>query len=106
MKFQHFIITRFNLPVFAKKVNKAVKDSSCSDAYLSKRFPIFEKYCFPSIKNQTCQDFKWLVLFDNHTPDKFKDWANRLHEEYDNFVPCYLDVSQYSELPEDYFNLF
>jgi hypothetical protein len=106
MKFQHYIITRFNLPVFAKKVNKAVTAPASSDEYLSKRFPIFENYCFPSIKNQTCQDFKWLVLFDSHTPDKFKDWANRLHEEYDNFVPCYLDVHQYEQLPEDYLALF
>ena len=106
MTFQHYIITRFNLPVFAKKVNKAVTDSSCSDEYLSKRFPIFENYCFPSIKNQTCQNFKWLVLFDNNTPDRFRDWAKRLHEEYNNFVPCYLDVHQYEQLPEDYVTLY
>lgn len=106
MLFQHYIITRFNLPVFAKKINKAVIGSSCSDDYLSKRFPVFENFCFPSIKNQTCQNFKWLVLFDSNTPQKYKDWADRLHKEYDTFIPCYLDVSLYKELPNDYLALY
>lgn len=106
MTFEHYIITRFNLPVFAMKVNKAVKSSACSDEYLSDRFPIFENYCLPSIKNQTCQNFKWLVLFDINTPDKYKEWADRLHKEYENFIPCYLDVNEYEELPKDYLELY
>lgn len=106
MTFEHYIITRFNLPVFAKKVNKAVTSSACSEEYLSNRFPIFENYCFSSIKNQTCQNFKWLVLFDINTPDRFKEWASRLHKEYKNFIPCYLDVKKYDTLPEDYLELY
>lgn len=106
MTFEHYIITRFNLPVFAMKVNKAVTRSACSEEYLSNRFPIFENYCFPSIKNQTCQNFKWLVLFDIRTPERFKAWAKRLHEEYDNFIPCYLDVDAYVPFPQDYHELY
>lgn len=106
MTFEHYIITRFNLPVFSMKVNKAVTSTACSDEYLSDRFPIFENYCLHSIKNQTCQDFKWLVLFDNNTPDKYKEWAGRLHKDYPNFIPCYLDVKEYEELPQDYLELY
>lgn len=106
MTFEHYIITRFNLPVFSMKVNKAVTSSSLSDEYLSHRFHIFENYCYPSIKNQTSQNFKWLVLFDINTPDRFKSWADRLHNEYNNFIPCYLDVEDYKELPKDYVNIY
>lgn len=106
MTFEHYIITRFNLPVFAMKVNKAVTSSACSEEYLSNRFPIFENYCLPSIKNQTCQNFKWLVLFDSNTPDRFKAWADRLHQEYANFIPCFLNVEEYKELPQDYLDLY
>lgn len=106
MTFEHYIITRFNLPVFAKKVNKAVTTTSVSEEYLGNRFPIFENYCLPSIKNQTCQNFKWLVLFDVNTPQKFKDWAERMHQDYPNFVPCYFDMEKYRDLSEDYLALF
>lgn len=106
MTYEHYIITRFNLPVFALKVNKAVKSSALSDEYLNHRFYIFENYCYSSIKNQTCQDFKWLVLFDINTPNKFKAWADRLHKEYNNFIPCYLDIDDYKELPIDYVNIY
>lgn len=106
MTFEHYIITRFNLPVFAMKVNKAVTSSALSDEYLNHRFFIFENYCYSSIKNQTCQNFKWLVLFDINTPDKFKEWADRLHKEYNNFIPCYLDINEYKELPKDYVTIY
>ena len=106
MTFEHYIITRFNLPVFAMKVNKAVKSSALSDEYLSHRFHIFESYCYSSIKNQTCQNFKWLVLFDIKTPDKYKAWADRLHKEYNNFIPCYLDLEDFKELPLDYVKIY
>lgn len=106
MTYEHYIITRFNLPVFAKKVNKAVTSTAISEEYLDNRFPLFESYCLPSIKNQTCQNFKWLVLFDINTPQRFKNWAERMHQEYPNFIPCYFDIDKYNNLTEDYFALY
>ena len=31
------------------------------------RLRLFEKYCVPSIKAQTCQDFEWLIILDRRT---------------------------------------
>lgn len=53
---QHFILTRFNLLLWNKaKDGQMVRTTK----WLEHRFSLFENYCIPSIKNQTCQDFEW-----------------------------------------------
>lgn len=66
---QHFILTRFN--IFIWRQDKEGQNVRTSE-WLEHRFSLFEKYCLPSIKNQTCQNFGWIVLFDSKTPDNFK----------------------------------
>ena len=101
MTFKHFIVTRFNLPIFQPKFGgEAV--SRLDEGYLSYRFGLFERFCLPSIKGQTCQDFHWLVLFDSQTPDSFKERAMELGREYSRFVPVFLDMAEPFELPEEY----
>ena len=79
---QHFILTRFNLLLWNKdKEGNKVRTME----WLEHRFALFENYCLPSIKNQTCQEFVWIVLFDSTTPDIFK---NRI-ADYENNVRSY-----------------
>lgn len=67
---QHFILTRFNVHLWNKaKDGRKVRTTR----WLEHRFQLFEKYCLPSVKNQTLQKFEWIVLFDNMTPDSFKE---------------------------------
>lgn len=101
VSFEHYVVTRFNLPIFQAKIGKNLL-KSCDKEYLKYRFDLFEKFCFPSFVNQSCQDFKWLVLFDSNTPIEFKERAETLHNRYKNFVPCYLNINDYSEIPEQY----
>lgn len=69
MEVQHFLLTRFNILLWRQdKEGKKVRTIK----WLEHRFSLFEKYCLPSIKNQTCQNFEWIVLFDSMTPEKFK----------------------------------
>ena len=66
---QHFILTRFNVRIWHQdKYGNAVRTKD----WLEHRFSVFEKYCLPSIANQTCKDFVWIVLFDSETPDDYK----------------------------------
>lgn len=104
MTFEHYIITRFNLPIFQPKVEGKIL-TSCSEDYLQYRFDLFERYCMPSIINQTCQNFKWLVLFDNKTPDVFKNKVSQWHSEYPNLIPCYLNTDNYQSIPIEYLEL-
>lgn len=84
---QHFILTRFNLLIFNKdKGGHNVRSTS----WLAHRFDLFERYCLPSLKNQTCQDFEWIVLFDNTTPENFKERITNWQKECLQLKPVYV----------------
>lgn len=86
--FQHFILTRFNLLLWNKdKEGGKVR----SKKWLEHRFSLFEKYCLPSIKNQTCQNFEWIVLFDSMTPDNFKERIASYQSECPQVIPVFVE---------------
>lgn len=92
---KHFILTRFNVRV--KEWNTTKKgELVLSDEWLAHRFKLFETYCFPSVKNQTNQDFTWFVFFDVQTPGPYKNRISGLHNEYANFLPLF--IHDFSEL--------
>ena len=62
-----------------------------SREWLEHRFWLFELYCLPSIKNQTCRDFTWIVLFDCATPNSFKERIAVWQKECPQFVPIYVE---------------
>lgn len=97
MKFKHFIITRFNLPLWPTGEKDPIKNLS----YLEYRMSLFEKYTYPSIKQQTCQNFNWLCLFDINTPLQIKKRLEELNKEYNNFIPYYLDITKYKDIPQE-----
>lgn len=90
MKYKHFLITRFNIPLWRTKE----KDPIHNLDYLKYRMQLFEDYCFPSVRQQTNQNFVWLCLFDVNTPEEIKKRLAELHQDYNNFCPLYLDVNE------------
>ena len=85
---QHFILTRFNLFLWNKdKEGQPVR----TIAWLEHRFALFEKYCLPSIENQTCKDFEWIVLFDNTTPDRFKEKIKEFQILCPQLIPVFVE---------------
>lgn len=83
-----FILTRFNLYLWKKyKKGKKVR----SREWLEHRFELFERYCLPSIKNQTCQSFEWIVLFDSTTPERLKEKIVEYQKECQQLVPVYVE---------------
>ena len=88
--FQHYIITRFNLRrddwVSTKNNEKVL-----SETWLKERFELFENFCFPSVQNQTNQNFKWLVFFDKNTPEDYKSKIEKFAVEFRNFIPFFID---------------
>ena len=65
-EFHHVIFTRFNMALIlsGKKPTK-IHDPE----WLNFRFQIFRTSCYPSIANQTNQNFTWFVLFDPDSPE-------------------------------------
>ena len=86
--FNHFIITRFNL------IFDVEYDSLNSEAYLSERFRLFDLYCFPSVVSQTNSNFIWLCLFNDQTPEKWRQKIAEYEKRFPNFVPCYFSQKQ------------
>lgn len=62
----HVVITRFSLVTHGREFSIRM-----APGWLEGRFDLFERYCLPTVAAQTCQDFIWLVLFDQATPQ----WA-------------------------------
>lgn len=82
-----FIITRFNLHIYEKdKTNSQVNTLE----WLNDRFSLFDKYCFPSVRNQSFQDFYWICLFADDTPDSYRKRINSYHDSFHNFLPFLL----------------
>ena len=86
--FQHFLITRFNLRLSEWQTTKR-GESVLSEAWLNNRFELFKTYCLPSVKQQTNQNFTWLVCFDSETPTFYKDEIAKIAKSYANFKPLY-----------------
>lgn len=81
----HFLITRFNL-----RPNDSLEGGQLNEEWLRYRLDLFDKFCFPTVKNQSEQDFKWLVLFDTETPDSIKQRIRQYQQDWSNFVPVFL----------------
>ena len=87
---QHFILTRFNIRIWTQDKNrKAVRTAD----WLKQRFEVFERFCLPSIAQQTCKDFEWIVLFDSETPLEYKERVTGFKEVCPQFTPVYVEPS-------------
>ena len=90
--FKHFVITRFNvvytLAVFQKDKRG---NKTQTDEWLEARFTLFERFCFPSLSNQTNVNFYWLVLFSINTDEKYKKKIAGYSRVFERFIPVYLE---------------
>ena len=67
--FEHIVLTRFNV-----RLDDGPSKGTDPD-WLEKRFKLFETFCYPSLLSQTNKKFKWIVLFDDLTPEHFRERA-------------------------------
>lgn len=95
--FEHFLLTCFNI----KRVsvaegfdNPEIESKRNSLSYLDYRFDLFESITFPSVFHQCCQNFSWLVFFDQDTPEKYKQKNSMLQKKYTGFNPIYIKNDQ------------
>ena len=75
-KYQHFVLTQFNLRNFPKSKNSEYKKWL---EWTRERVQLFEKYCLPSVLNQTESNFTWILYFDEETPEEFSDFIDRMN---------------------------
>jgi hypothetical protein len=91
----HVLLTRFNLPSRGHESFVRAKDN-----WLRDRVQLFERYCLPSVRAQTCQDFSWLVYFDPASPGWLVDWV-RGHQAQGHFRPVFREEVPATDLLAD-----
>lgn len=70
---QHFIITPFYVRRhFTGKTGK-IEVQLAEPHWLEHRLKLFEDYCLVSVANQSDQNFKWFIYFDESTPAEYLD---------------------------------
>ncbi len=85
VEFEHALITRFNLKTLYSSFD--TNDST----WLDERFELFERFCFPSVKNQTNQLFRWYILYDTNLPIRYKNKLVGYTNEMRNLHPIFLE---------------
>lgn len=81
MSHKHFIVTRFNLKCevwFNDKSGNQV----LTDDWMNQRISLFKNYCFPSVINQKCKNFEWLIYIDDETKSSYINKLNKLKKIY------------------------
>ncbi len=74
---KHYLFTRFNVASPGKEQPIRLKPG-----WLDKRFDLFRDLCLPGVKSQTVQSFEWIVLFDEETPQDYKNLIGALQTLY------------------------
>lgn len=81
----HIIIIRWSVDLnrneFVKKIDSLFKEER-----LKERFELFEKYCFPSLSQQTYCDFKVILVIDSDLPCIWKEKLENLLCNHKNFI--------------------
>ncbi len=66
VKFTHYLVTRFNVPVNNWNKDK-VGQTTLDDAWMQHRLTLFTRYCVPTIRTQTEHRFHWIIYCDINT---------------------------------------
>lgn len=96
--FKHFILTRFNIKFDGIAGFDKNHQFAQTEAWLENRFYLFEKYCFPSIMNQTCKNFIWFVLFSSDTPERYIQKIKSYELQFPLFKPLFLETGDYDTI--------
>ena len=65
-RYIHLVLTRFNLQ-YEEQDSMGIQPE-----WLEHRCLLFEQYCMPSLQAQTCQDFIWILVMDERTPEPYR----------------------------------
>lgn len=91
----HVLLTRFNLPSpGAESLIRA------KEGWLRGRLQLFERYCLPSVRRQSNQNFHWIIYFDPESPSWLRERINELNED-SIFTPIYRAEVSNAELLHD-----
>ncbi len=89
MDFKHYLHTGFNVPFYTNRYPV--------EEWTEYRFKIFEDITLPSIINQTCKNFEWIVFFGKQTSAKHREKIQKW-EDAGIMTPVWL-IQRFEYLP-------
>jgi len=90
MIYKHFLATRFNVRIGGWDTTKN-GETLLDDSWMDNRFELFENYCFPSVINQSNQNFTWCIYFDLNTAEVYQQRIRKLTASYPNIDIFFID---------------
>lgn len=78
MAFKHILITRFNIYYKTKMAQQGFDP----EEWLQERFVIFQRYCFPSVINQSNLNFTWMIYVDSETSSEVLAGLKKMVEPF------------------------
>ncbi len=84
--FNHLLLTKFNILTTAEYGPAARR---LEKTWLERRLREFDTFCLPSVRSQTCKDFRWIVFCDAQSPEWFKV---RMATYSDVLAPLYVST--------------
>jgi len=115
--FDHFLLTRFSYRADDASKNVAgptrkISEDPLDPDRLELRFKLFESACLPSVKAQTSQAFKWIIIVDKDLQPSFRTRLESLLAGRQNYYLHTYDphvrmdrlewLAPYSEAPPQY----
>ncbi|WP_430934252.1 glycosyltransferase [Saccharicrinis sp. 156] len=100
--YKHFVLTRFNIKLDGFATMDKNNNPVLTDEWLEERFYLFEKYCLPSLINQSCKEFIWFVLFDIDTPERFLERIKKYEMEFPQFKPFFMENGDYATIKKEF----
>ena len=91
----HVLLTRFNLP--SEGVESIIR---AKEGWLRDRILLFERYCLPSVRAQTNQNFRWIIYFDPQSPEWLKQRIQN-HADEGAYAPIFRPSVSKAELTAD-----
>ncbi|MDO6439162.1 glycosyltransferase [Cyclobacterium sp. 1_MG-2023] len=86
MKFQHFLLTRFNVAYIERCEIKNIEP----EIWLKNRMELFIQYCIPAVLKQSSKKFVWLIYFDSRTEQKYIEYISKKISSI-SFKICLMD---------------
>jgi hypothetical protein len=93
---QAFIATRFNV-VYSEAHFSQDKSGNATrtEAWLERRFELFEQVCLPSLMAQSDPDFVWLIFLSDGTPRNYQARMEACRARLPQLVPIYCRDGEY-----------
>ena len=99
LKIIHFILTRFMIDMQIYKN----RDLIYEDEFISNGIRVMKKYLFPSLENQSCKNFTWILLLGDKANKTYIESLLPLNHSFDSKFIYKKDLKNYlKSITKDY----